>query len=178
MGKHNIVWGRLRHDTRKKVSSGVATWSEVCLAITTLMLLCSMGFRQRLLIFLWTFKRVMPQNLPQQILQQIVSLSADDNSQREVARMLGVSQGCISKILWCKRETGWPHQRKRGGFDEHLHATGRLSTAPNGQNAPLHLGSSSANAEDPPVWEADVSSNHSEMVSGHRILISASSQMF
>ena len=27
--------------------------------------------------------------------------------------MLGVSQGCISKILWHNRETVWPHQRKR-----------------------------------------------------------------
>ena len=57
----------------------------------------------------------MPQNLPQQILQRIVRLSADGNSQREVARMLGVSQRCISKILRCNRETGQPHQRKRGG---------------------------------------------------------------
>ena len=57
----------------------------------------------------------MPQNLPQQILQRIVRLSADGNYQREVARMLGVSQGCISKILRCNRETGRPHQRKPGG---------------------------------------------------------------
>ena len=42
---------------------------------------------------------------------------------------------------------------------------GRPSTAPNGQNEPLHLGSSSANADDPPIWEADVSSNHSETAS-------------
>ena len=41
----------------------------------------------------------MPQNLPKNILQRIVRLSADDNSQREVTRMLGVSQGVISKIL-------------------------------------------------------------------------------
>ena len=53
--------------------------------------------------------------LPQQILQRIVRLSADGNSQQEVARMLGVFQGCKSKILWCNRETGRPHQRKRGG---------------------------------------------------------------
>ena len=45
----------------------------------------------------------------------MVRLLADDNSQREVARMLGVSQGCISKILRRIRETGQPHQRKRGG---------------------------------------------------------------
>ena len=57
----------------------------------------------------------MPQNLPEQILQRIVRLSADGNFQREVARMLGVSQGCISKILRRNRETGRPHQMKRGG---------------------------------------------------------------
>ena len=57
----------------------------------------------------------MPQNLPEQILQRIVRLSADCNSQREVASMLGVSQGCISKILRRNRETGRSHQRKRGG---------------------------------------------------------------
>ena len=57
----------------------------------------------------------MPQNLPEQILQWIVKLLADGNFQREVARMLGVSQACISKILWCNRETGRPHQRKLRG---------------------------------------------------------------
>ena len=57
----------------------------------------------------------MPQNMPEQILQRIVRLSADGNSQREVARMLGVSQGCISKILRRNRENGRPHQKKRGG---------------------------------------------------------------
>ena len=41
----SIVWGPLRLKRRKIVSSGVATSSEVCLAITTLMLLCSVGFR-------------------------------------------------------------------------------------------------------------------------------------
>ena len=57
----------------------------------------------------------MPQNLPQQILQRIVRLSADGSYQREVARMLEVSHGCIGKILRRNRETGRPHQRKRGG---------------------------------------------------------------
>ena len=52
-------------------------------------------------------------------------------------------------------------------FDENLHATGIPSAAPNGQNEPLHLGSSSANTYDPPIWEADVSSNCSEMASGY-----------
>ena len=57
----------------------------------------------------------MPQHLSEQILQRIVRLSADGNSRREVTMMLGVSQGCTSKILRRKRETGRPHQRKRGG---------------------------------------------------------------
>ena len=57
----------------------------------------------------------MPQNLPQQILQRIVRVLAHGNSQQEVARMLGVSQGCISKIMRRNRETGQPHQTKRGG---------------------------------------------------------------
>ena len=57
----------------------------------------------------------MPQNLPEQILQRIFRLSADGSSQQEVAKMLGVSQGCISKVLWRNRETGRPHQRMCGG---------------------------------------------------------------
>ena len=48
-------------------------------------------------------------------MQRIVRLSADGNSQREVARMLGVSQGCISKILRRNRKTGRQHHGKRGG---------------------------------------------------------------
>ena len=57
----------------------------------------------------------MPQNLLEQILQRIVRLSADSNSQREVARMLRVSQGCINKFLLRNRETGRPLQMKHGG---------------------------------------------------------------
>ena len=57
----------------------------------------------------------MSQNLPEQILQRIVRLSVDGNSQREVAWMLGVSQGCISKILRRNRETDRPHQKRHGG---------------------------------------------------------------
>ena len=34
----------------------------------------------------------MPKNLPEQLLQRIVRLSADGNPQREVTRMLGVSR--------------------------------------------------------------------------------------
>ena len=57
----------------------------------------------------------MPRNLQDQILVRIVKLSAEVYFQREVARMMGVSQVCISKILWCKRKTGRPHQRRRWG---------------------------------------------------------------
>ena len=60
---------------------------------------------------------------------------------------------------------------------ENLHVTGRPSTALNGQNEPLHLASSSANADDPPIWEADVSSNELETASGRRILVSVSNLM-
>ena len=120
----------------------------------------------------------MPKNLPEQILQRIVRLSADDNAQQEVARMLGVSLGCISKIVRRNRETDWlTTSEEAWRFDENLHATGRPSTASNGQNELLHRGSSSANADDPPSWEADVSSNHQETASGRWILVSVSSQM-
>ena len=101
MAKHNqYCLGTAETQVKEKVSSGVVTWSEVCLAITTLMLLCSVVFRWRLLLYLWTLKGIMPQNLPEQIMQRIVRLSADGNSQWEVASN------------W---ETGRPHQRKRGG---------------------------------------------------------------
>ena len=67
----------------------------------------------------------------------------------------------------------WPTtSEEMWSFDENLHATGRPLTTPNGQDEPLHVGSSSANADDPPIWEADVSSNHLETASGHRILVS------
>ena len=98
----------------KNVSSSVVTWIEVCLAITTLMLYAALDFGKDYWFFFELLKGIMPQNLPEQMLQRIVRLSANGNSQREVARMLGVSQGWISKILRRNRETGRPHQRKRG----------------------------------------------------------------
>ena len=122
-----------------------------------------------------SLKGIMPQNLPQQILQRIVRLSADGNSQREVARMLGVSQGCISKNFAMQPRDWSTTSEEAWRFDENLQATGRPSTAPNGQNELLN--SSSANADVPPIWEADVSLNHSETASDHQILVSASSQM-
>ena len=69
----------------------------------------------------------MPQNLPAQILQRIVKLSADGNSQRKVARMLGVSQGCIRQIferlalhIRGSVEVWWksPRYGKTGNFSE------------------------------------------------------------
>ena len=70
----------------------------------------------------------------------------------------------------------WPTTSEEAWrVDENLYATGRPSTAPNGQNKPHHLGSSSASADDPPIWEAHVSLDHSEMASGRWILVSTSS---
>ena len=57
----------------------------------------------------------MPQTLPEQILQWIVSFSADGNLQREVARMLGVSQGCIRKICDSTERLADHIRWKRGG---------------------------------------------------------------
>ena len=110
----------------------------------------------------------MPQNLPEQILQRIVSLSADGNSQQEVARILRVSQGCISIR---------PHQRKCGGSMKismprkdlqllRMVRTNRFISAPRVQ---MQM-----------IWRfgvVDVSSNHSDAASGCQILVSASNQM-
>ena len=72
----------------------------------------------------------------------------------------------MHKQNFATRPRDWPTtSEETWRFDENLHATGIPSTAPNGQNEPLHL-SSSTNADDPPIWEAGV-----------RILISASSKM-
>ena len=57
-----------------------------------------------------------------------------------------------------KQLRDWPTTSEEAWrFNENLHATGRLSTDLNGQNEPLHRGSLSANADDPPIWEVDVS---------------------
>ena len=56
----------------------------------------------------------MPRNLQDQISLRIVRLSAEGYSQKEVARMLDVSQTCVSKILRRERDTGRPHPRRRG----------------------------------------------------------------
>ena len=83
----------------------------------------------------------------------------------------------MHKQNFATQRRDWPTiSEEAWRFDEYLHAKGRPSTAPNGQNEPLHLGSSSANADDQPIWEGDVSLNHSETASGHGILVSASSQ--
>ena len=98
----------------------------------------------------------MPQNLPGQILQRIVKLSADGNSQREVVWMLASR---MHKQNFAIQPRDMPTTSEEAcRFDKNLHATERPSTAPNGQNEPLHLGSSSANADDLSILEADVSS--------------------
>ena len=48
-------------------------------------------------------------------LMLMVRATSEDYSQREEARLLGVSQGCISKILRCNWDTGRQHQRRRWG---------------------------------------------------------------
>ena len=173
----SIVWGPLRFKRRKKVSSGVVvTWREVCLVITTCFY-AAWGFGKNYRYFFELLKGIMPQHLPEQILQRIVRLSTDGNSQQEVARMLG-GIWKMHKQNFVTQLRDWPTTSEEAWrFDENLHATGRPSTAPKGQNDPLHLGSSSVNADDLPIWEVEVSSNHSEMASGCRILVSASSQM-
>ena len=98
----SIVWGPLRLKRRIKVSSGVVTWSEVCLAITTLMLLSSWGFSKGYWYVFKLLKGIMPHNLPEQILQRIVTLSADGNSKREVARML-VSGKTVNCSEWSEQ---------------------------------------------------------------------------
>ena len=55
----------------------------------------------------------MQRNLQKQRFLRIVRLSAEGYSQ--VARILGVSQGCVSKILRRNRDTGRPPRRRRGG---------------------------------------------------------------
>ena len=57
----------------------------------------------------------MKRNLREQILFRIVRLSAEGYFQQEVVRMFGVSQECVSKILQRNRDTGRPHQWRRGG---------------------------------------------------------------
>ena len=86
--------------------------------------------------------------------------------------MLGVSR--MHKQNFATLPRDWPTtSEETWRFDENLRATGRPSTGRNGQNEPLHLGSSSANTDDPSMWEADVSSNDSETASGRRILVPA-----
>ena len=80
----------------------------------------------------------------------------------------------MDKQNFATQPRDWPTTSEEAWrFDENLHATGRPSTAPNGQNEPLHLDSSSANEDDQP----DVSSNYSGMASDRLKLVSASSQM-
>ena len=79
----------------------------------------------------------------------------------------GISR--MHKQNFAMQPTAWPTTSEEAWrFDENLHAPGRASTAPHGQTEPFYLGSSSANADDPPIREADVNSNHSKTVSGRQ----------
>ena len=116
MAKHSqYCVGTAETQEKEKVSSGVVTWSEVCLVITTLMPLSSVWFRWRLLIFLWTIKGNHATKFAITNTAANCEVVGRWQFSREVARMLGVSQGCISKILRRNWETGRSHQRKRGG---------------------------------------------------------------
>ena len=73
----------------------------------------------------------------------------------------------MHKQNFAMQPTAWPTTSEEAWrFDENLHAPGRASTAPHGQTEAFYLGSSSANADDPPIREADVNSNHSKTASG------------
>ena len=76
---------------------------------------CVCVFCWIILHFLSFFEGTMPRNLQQQIQVRMVRLSAECSFQREVARILGVSQGYVCKVLRRNRDTGRPHQRRRKG---------------------------------------------------------------
>ena len=98
------------------------------------------------------------------MLVPIGTLSAGGYSQWKVARILGVSQGCVSIILWGNRYTGSPHQRRRGGRKS-LTTTREYRY---GQGPMYHLrSSSSARGDDPPIWEEVTNSVNCKQVSGY-----------
>ena len=139
----SVVWGPLRLKRRKKVNSGVLTWSEVCLAIATLMLLCSAGFRQRLLIFLWTFKG----DRATKFATANTAANCQVVGRWQFSARSSQDVGVVSRMHkqnFATQPRDWPTTSEEAWrFDENLHATRRRSTAPYGQNEPLHLGSSS-----------------------------------
>ena len=95
-----------------EVTQFAATLGEVCLA-DWWSILCV--FRNHF-VFLSSFDGIMPRNLQEQLLVHIVRLSAEGYSQWEVARMLGVSQGCVSKILRRNKDTGPWFNRKMSSY--------------------------------------------------------------
>ena len=98
------------------------------------------------------------------MLVPIGTLSAGGYSQWKVARILGMSQGCVSIILWGNRYTGSPHQRRRGGRKS-LTTTREYRY---GQGPMYHLrSSSSARGDDPPIWEEVTNSVNCKQVSGY-----------
>ena len=61
------------------------------------------------------YEGIIPQNLQEHIRMPIVRLSAECYSQRQVYRILVVSQGCISKLLQRNLDSCRPYQRRHGG---------------------------------------------------------------
>ena len=94
----SIVWGPLILKIRKSEFRGShLKWSLPSL----LPLWCfyaAWGFGKDYWYFFELLKGMMPQNLPEQILQRIGRLSADGNLQREVARMLGGLMDAFAKL--------------------------------------------------------------------------------
>ena len=96
MAKHSqYCLGTAETQEKEKVSSEEVTWSEVCLAITILMLLCSVCRANTAancqVVGRWRF-----------------SVRSSQNAG-------GVSRMHKQNFLRRNRETGRPHQRKRGG---------------------------------------------------------------
>ena len=114
MAKHcQYCLGTAETQEKEKVGSGVVTWSDVCLSITTLMLYAAWGFGKDL-IFLWTFKGDHATKFARANTAANCQVVGRWQFSARSSQDAGVSQGCISKILPRNQETGRPHQRKRG----------------------------------------------------------------
>ena len=68
------------------------------------------------------------------VLRQIFLLSTQGNSQCQMARILGVTQGCVSKVRWRIRQQRPSYQRKRG--DRQKISTPVKTVASYGQDEP------------------------------------------
>ena len=95
----------------------------------------------------------------------IVRFSAEGYSQREVARIMGVSPRCISKILRRNRDFSGPRQEESG------HSPRRQTVNPNGQGQLIYVGSSTAWGDGPFILEEVISSEHCKQASGCWLLV-------